>query len=78
MPGEIQTAATEFREAVEHLNRVVAMMVPLEFDVTEDAALFLLRAHRTHGTQIRQSIFDCAVALEKEMIDMGHAPGAGP
>lgn len=54
-----------YLDAVEHLNRVVALTLPPLLTTTASAALFLLRSHREFGTQIRQSVYDCAVELEK-------------
>lgn len=53
--------------AVEHLNRVVSLSdltLPPLLTAIPDAALFLLRSHRESGTQIRQSVYDYAVAVE--------------
>lgn len=59
-------ATAEFQEAVEHLNRVVALAdltLPPLLTSTADAARFLLRAAREHGTPIRQSVYDYAISL---------------
>jgi len=62
-----QNSTTKYRDAVEHLNRVVALMplsAPPQYNAVDDAALFLLRSHRECGTQIRASVYDYAVMLE--------------
>lgn len=62
-----ENETTEFRGVVEHLNRVVALMpldMPPLYTATSDAAMFLLRSHREHGTPIRASVYDYAIALE--------------
>lgn len=58
----------DYLEAVEHLNCVVALMdltLPPLFNATADAALFLLRSYRLNETQIRQSVYDYGLALER-------------
>jgi len=60
-------APLTFLDAVEHLNKVTALLLmerPQHLSATTDATLFLLRAHRERGTQIRQSIYDYALKLE--------------
>jgi hypothetical protein len=61
-------SSLDYRDAVEHLNRVVALMdltLPPRLSTTAQAALFLLRSHRKHGTQIRQSVYDYALSIDK-------------
>jgi hypothetical protein len=56
-----------YRDVVEHLNRVVALSdlsIPSLLTSVPAAALFLLKSHREHGTQIRMSVYDYALALE--------------